>query len=123
MTRRTRFAALVAIAALALGACTSNDAKRSDVVDAMLDAGLDETQAECVGDGFEEAFGNDQKLFNEVAAAANTDDFPDGTEDTIRGILDRCVDGEGSGGTTTTTAGSGETGETTTTTAAGGSGG
>lgn len=122
MTRRTRFAALVAIAALALGACTSNDAKRSDVVDAMLDAGLDETQAECVGDGFEEAFGNDQKLFNEVAAAANTDDFPDGTEDTIREILDQCVDGEGSGGTTTTT-GSGETGETTTTTAAGGSGG
>lgn len=122
MTRRTRFAALVAIAALALGACTSNDAKRSDVVDAMLDAGLDETQAECVGDGFEEAFGNDQTLFNEVAAAANTDDFPDGTEDTIREILDRCVDGEGSGGTTTT-AGSGETGETTTTTAAGGSGG
>jgi hypothetical protein len=123
MTRRSRFAALVAIAALALGACTSNDAKRSDVVDAMLDAGLDETQADCVGDGFEEAFGNDQKLFNEVAAAANTDDFPDGTEDTIRGILDQCVDGEGSGGTTTTTAGSGETGETTTTTAAGGSGG
>jgi hypothetical protein len=122
MTRRTRFAALVAIAALALGACTSNDAKRSDVVDAMLDAGLDETQAECVGDGFEEAFGNDQGLFNEVAAAADTDDFPQGTEGTIREILDRCVDGEGSGDTTTTTAGTGETGETTTTTAAGGSG-
>jgi hypothetical protein len=122
MTRRTRFAALVAIAALALGACTSNDAKRSDVVDAMLDAGLDETQAECVGDGFEEAFGNDQGLFNEVAAAADTDDFPQGTEGTIREILDRCVDGEGSGDPTTTTAGTGETGETTTTTAAGGSG-
>lgn len=121
MTRRTRFAALVAIAALALGACTSNDAKRSDVVDAMLDAGLDEPEAECVGDGFEEAFGDDQELFNDVAAATDTDDFPGGTEDTIRGILDQCVDGEGSGDTTTT--GTGETGDTTTTTAAGGSGG
>jgi hypothetical protein len=123
MTSRSRFAALVAIAALAVGACTSNDAKRSDVVDAMLDAGLDDTQAECVGDGFEQAFGDDQELFNDVAAASDTDEFPQGTEDTIRDILDRCVDGEESGGTTTTTAGTGEAGDTTTTTAAGGSGG
>ncbi|HET6952166.1 MAG TPA: hypothetical protein VFI47_17425 [Acidimicrobiales bacterium] len=118
MTRRTRLLALVAVPALALAACTSNDAKRSDVVDAMSDAGLTDDQAACVGDGFEAAFGDDQELFNDVAAAADTDEFPEGTEDQVREIIDGCVNGEGDGGTETTGATDGtETTETTATTA------
>ncbi len=91
MTRRLRIVALAAVALLAVSACTNNDAKKSDVVNAMLDAGLSAEQAECVGDGFDEAFGDDQDLYNEVAAATDTNDFPEGTEDTIDGILTDCV--------------------------------
>jgi hypothetical protein len=113
MIRRHRVVALAVIAGLSLSACTSNDASRSDVVDAMTDAGLDQDQADCVGDGFEDAFGDDQDLFNDVAAATDEGDFPDDTEQTVRSILDDCVDGAGAGDTTETT---GST-ETTTTTA------
>ena len=38
MTRRLRFAALAAVGALAFSAFANNDAKESDVVNAMLDA-------------------------------------------------------------------------------------
>jgi hypothetical protein len=102
MTRRLRFAALAAVAALAFSACSNNDAKESDVVNAMTDAGLDQDQAECIGERFQEAFGDDQDLYNEVAAATDTEDFPEGTEPEINRILEECVDGDGSGGTETT---------------------
>jgi hypothetical protein len=128
MTRRLRIAALVAVAALAFSACANNDAKESDVVNAMKDAGLDTEQAECIGQGINDAFSDDQKLYNEVAAATNTDDFPegsaskfpDGTKGAIEDILDQCLGssaaGGGSGSTSDTTDGSSET----TTTTAGG---
>ena len=102
MTRRLRFAALAAVAALAFSACSNNDAKESDVVNAMKDAGLDDEQAECVGQGVDEAFGDDQDLYNDVAAAVDTDEFPDGTQETIEGILDECL-GEGGDDTSDTT--------------------
>jgi hypothetical protein len=122
MIRRHRVLALAVIAGLSLSACASNDAKRSDVVDAMTDAGLDQDQADCVGDGFEEEFGDDQDLFNDVAAASDPEDFPGDSEETVRSILDDCVQEDPSGddasdssdttepgdegaGTTTTTAG------------------
>jgi hypothetical protein len=95
MTRRLRFAALAAVAALAFSACSNNDAKESDVVNAMEDAGLDTTQAECVGQGIDEAFGDDQDLYNDVASAVDTDEFPEGTEGTINDILAECVEGSG----------------------------
>jgi hypothetical protein len=125
MTRRLRFAALAAVAALAFSACSNNDAKESDVVNAMTDAGLDQEQAECVGNGFQEAFGDDQDLYNDVAAATDTEDFPEGTEPEINRILDECVDGEGSGGGTETTETTAADGATTseTTEADAGSGG
>jgi hypothetical protein len=117
MIRRHRVVALAVIAGLFLSACTDQDARRSDVVDAMRDAGLDREQADCVGDGFEEAFGDDQDLFNDVASAADEGDFPGDSRQTVNSILDQCVDGEGAdeGGTTTTEG----TGTTTTTTAGG----
>ncbi len=112
MTSRLRFAALAAVAALAFSACSKNDAKESDVVNAMTDAGLDDEQAKCIGQGIDEAFGDDQELYNEVAAAVDTNDFPEGTQDTIEGILDDCMSG-GAGGTSDTTAAEGDTTDTT----------
>jgi len=114
MIRRRPLIALAAIAVLALSACSRNDAKESDVVDAMRDAGLTQKQAECVGQGFQDEFGDDQELFNKVAAAADTNDFPEGTEEPIRQILDRCVNGTSDSTDTSDTTG---TDETTTTTA------
>lgn len=96
MTRRLRFAALAAVAALAFAGCANNDAKRSDVVNAMLDAGLDEEEAECIGDGIDAEFSDDQALYNDVAAAMDTDDFPEGTEDQINDVLSECL-GDGGG--------------------------
>jgi hypothetical protein len=121
MTRRLRIAALAAVAALAFSACSNNDAKESDVVNAMQDAGLEPAQAECVGAGVDEAFGDDQDLYNDVASAVDTDDFPEGTEDEINAVLDECVGDDGSADdTTNTTAADDEDGETTETTAADG---
>lgn len=97
MIRRHRVVALAVIAGLFLSACSSNDAKRSDVVDAMTDAGLDQDQADCVGDGFDEAFADDQDLYNEVAAATEKGDFPGDSEQTVNSILDECVNGSGGG--------------------------
>ena len=122
MTRRLRFAALAAVGALAFSACANNDAKESDVVNAMEDAGLDTDQSECIGQGIDEAFGDDQDLYNEVAGAVDTDEFPEGTEDQINDILSQCIEGTGptaDEGSTDTTEADG-TGETTETTAAGG---
>lgn len=137
MTRRSRIAALVAVAALVGAGCANNDAKESDVVGAMEDAGLSTEQAECVGARMQDEFGDDQGLYNDVASASEIDElpgpddegvdedqFPEGTEPVIRAILDECL-AEDSGTTETTEAGGDSTettvaGETTTTTAAGG---
>jgi hypothetical protein len=120
MIRRHRVLALAVLAGLTLSACASNDAKRSDVVDAMTDAGLDQEQADCVGDAFEEEFGNDQDLFNDVAGASEPEDLPGDTEQTVKSVLDDCVGDsdagdEGSSDSTDTT----ESSESTTTTAEG----
>ena len=91
MIRRLRLAALAALAALAFTACTDNDAKKSDVVNAMLDAGLDADQAECVGDGIDQEFSDDQDLYNDVAAATDSGEFPGDTEQIVDDILADCL--------------------------------
>ena len=109
MTRPRRLAVLAAIVALALPACSSRDAKVSDLVDAMQDAGLDRAQARCVGNGFEDADFS-QDTLNKIAEAETPDDYPDNTADRIQQILESCT-GESTtsttegGSTTTTTAG------------------
>ncbi|HEX6236841.1 MAG TPA: hypothetical protein VFZ68_06590 [Acidimicrobiales bacterium] len=90
MTRRHRFAAIALVAGLGLTACANNDAKESDVVNAMRDAGLGPDDAECVGQGFDQAFGENQDLFNDVASASEPEDLPEGTQDTIEQIFDDC---------------------------------
>jgi hypothetical protein len=87
---------VVALAALAVSGCSSNDAKRSDVVDAMTDAGLSREEAACVGDAFEDEFNQDQ--LNDLGAASSPEDFPADTRDTVDSILSDCVDESGSGG-------------------------
>jgi hypothetical protein len=91
MIRRHRFAVLLAVPVLALGACSQNDAKESDVVSAMTDANLTDDQANCIGAGINDAFSDDQDLYNKVAGAADIEDLPEGTEDTIQGVLDECL--------------------------------
>lgn len=129
MTRRSRIAALAAVVALAVTGCANNDAKESDVVDAMLDAGLSQDQADCVGNGLDDAFGNDQDLYNDVASAADADELADLPEDAaaqVDAVLTECLgDGEGAAGSddgesTDTTAADDEDGGDATTTTAGG---
>jgi hypothetical protein len=73
----------------------------------------------------QDEFGGDQDLFNDVAGASDIDELPEDTEPQIRAILDDCLAGEGSSGTTETTEAGAETtdttvaGDATTTTAAG----
>jgi hypothetical protein len=98
MTRRLRFVAITLVAMLGLAACANNDAKESDVVNSMRDAGLEPDEAECVGAGFEDAFGDDQELFNEVAGAAEPEDLPGDTRETVEAIFEEC--GIGDSGTT-----------------------
>lgn len=129
MARRRRIAALAALTALSFAACTNTDADRGDVEDAMTDAGLSTRQAECVADRFDETFNQEQ--LNDLAAADEPEDFPEGTSEEVDQILRRCTegDGEGGGSTDTTEGGAGEggtestettEGESTSTTAAGG---
>jgi hypothetical protein len=115
MTRRSRIAALVAVVALAAAGCSNNDAKESDIVAAMEDAGLSTEQAKCVGARMQDEFGDNQDLYNDVAGASDIDELPEDTEPEIRAILDDCLAGESSAGTTDTT----QPGETTETTVAG----
>jgi hypothetical protein len=107
MTRR--LAILAAIVALALPACSNQDAKVSDLVDAMEDAGLSRSQARCVGDGFDDANFSQEQL-NDIAAAEKPEDYPGDTGDQIRSILESCTSDSSSSSTestesTTTTAG------------------
>jgi hypothetical protein len=95
MTRRLRFVALTAAVALTFSACADNDAKESDVVNAMQDAGLPTDQAECIGAAVDDAFGDDQSLYNDIAGTADPDDFPPAAEDELESILDDCIDGDG----------------------------
>ena len=117
MTRRSRIAALVAVAALALAGCSSNDAKKSDITNAMTDAGLDNDQAQCVADGIWDEYGDDQDTINEIAGAADPSDFPKGTEQTIDQVLNDCLGNSTS--TDTTAPADAGTGDSTTTTAGG----
>jgi hypothetical protein len=117
MTRRSSFAALVAVAVLAVGACTNNDAKRSDIENAMTDAGLDEDQAICIADGIEAEYGENQDLMNDIASADEPSEFPADTEPVIDGILQDCLGGGADGaGADDATADDESTDEETTTT-------
>jgi hypothetical protein len=97
MSRRIA-AALIAVLALSLAACASNDAKRSDVVSAMTDAGLSDEQAECIGDGFDDAFTQDE--LNEIGGASELDELDDELRAEVDAVLEKCVGGSGDGGET-----------------------
>ena len=122
MAPARRIVAIVALAVLALSACSSNDAKESDIRDAMTDAGLSDTDADCVASEMMSEF--DQGQLNDIASATDPDDFPEGRPRPIDSILDNCV--EGAGGDTSDTTGTdasdttddtGDSSETTATTA------
>ena len=110
--------ALAAVAALALSACTNNDADAGDVVDAMTDAGLDPDQARCMGREFEDKFDQDQ--LNDLAGADDPDEFPSGTKPSVDSIIEDCTGEPVPGSEGSESEGQDGGSETTTTTAAGG---
>jgi hypothetical protein len=114
--RSRGLAALLAVAALALSACTNNDADAGDVADALTDAGLEEDVdpqfPDCVGEEFERVFDQDQ--INDLASADEPEDFPSGTAETVSSIIEDCRDGSVS-----ESEGEGDESETTTTTEGG----
>jgi hypothetical protein len=118
MIRSRGVVALAAVAALSLSACPNNDADPSDVVDAMTDANLPEEQARCMGRAFEREFGNDQDVFNDIAAADDPDDWPSGTRETINSIIEECTGESVPGAAGSESEGQDGESETTTTTAA-----
>jgi hypothetical protein len=91
MVPARRIVAIVALAALALTACSSNDAKESDIRDAMTDVGLSQGEADCVAGEMMTEF--DQGELNDIASATDPADFPDGSAGPIDSILDNCVSG------------------------------
>lgn len=107
-------AALAAVAALSLSACTNKNADGGDVVDAMTDAGLPDDQAKCMGDEFDKAF--DQSQMNDLAAADDAKDWPSGTKPTVDSIIEDCT-GKAVPGSDGSQSGGGDSTETTTTTA------
>jgi hypothetical protein len=120
MARSRRVAALAVLAALLLSACSSNDAKASDVVSAVEEATdndeLSTDQAECIGDGFEQEFTQDQ--LNELGAADSPSDFPGDTGPTVDSIIEDCTGATLQSGPTSD--GDGGDSDTTETTASGG---
>jgi hypothetical protein len=119
-----RFAALVGAAAILLSACASRDVHGKDATNVVKDAGGTEEQAKCIGDGVDDQLS--QKERNEVGGAEKLSDLDKDLEATVQGIIDDCINGEGSSGsndssesdssdTTDTTA----EGDTTTTSAPG----
>ncbi|MGH9229628.1 MAG: hypothetical protein ACRD07_13060 [Acidimicrobiales bacterium] len=117
MIRSRGLIALAAIAALSLSACTNNDADASDVADAMTDAGLDEDEAECMGQEFEAEF-PDQDQLNDIASADDPADWPSGAEETINSIIEECTGESVPGSEGSESEGEDTESETTTTTAA-----
>lgn len=115
MARSRRFLAVLALAAVALAACTSQDADRDDVANAMEEAGASEEQADCVADGLEDELSQDQ--LNEVADASDLeDDLEDDLRETVEGVLNDCLaSGEGEGGDGDSTDDTSEESTTTTT--------
>jgi hypothetical protein len=113
--RHRRLLALTAVVVLAVTGCSRNDAKESDVVNAMHDAGLTDEQSTCIGNGLDAAFGDDQDLFNKVASASSVDDLPDGTEKQITTVLDDCLQEGGSTSSSTSEGGDGGSSTTATT--------
>jgi hypothetical protein len=104
MAPSRRIAALVAVTALGLSACSSNDADAGDIEEAMLDAGLSQDEASCMAQQLDDEL--DQGQLNDLAAASAPDEFPEGLEDTVADAVDECV---GSSAGTDSTEGSDST--------------
>jgi hypothetical protein len=118
-----RLAALVAVVAVLGAGCTDQDVDGSDAASVLQDAGAPEAVQTCVGDRLDDEL--DQGQLNEVGGADELSELDTDLEQTVREILDECVEGEGSGSdegdgeTTETTGGeSGDGDESTTTTSA-----
>ena len=105
MAPSRRIAALVAVTALAVSACSSNDADREDVEEAMRDVGLPDDQASCIAERLDEELDQDQ--LNDLAGAADPDEFTEEGADAVTAAVDECVDGSTESSDTTEATGEG----------------
>jgi hypothetical protein len=106
MAPSRRIAALVAVTALAVSACSSNDADREDVEEAMRDVGLPDDQASCIAERLDEELDQDQ--LNDLAGAADPDEFTEEGADAVTAAVDECVDGSTESSDTTEATGEGD---------------
>jgi hypothetical protein len=106
MAPSRRIAAIVAVTALAMSACSSNDADREDIEEAMRDAGLPDEQAGCIAERLDEELDQDQ--LNDLAGAADPDEFSEDGADAVSAAVDECVDGSTESSDTTGATGEGD---------------
>jgi hypothetical protein len=87
-----RLAALVAVVAVLLAACASQDVDGEDAASVLTDAGAPEAVSSCVGERFDDELSQDQ--LNEVGGADQLNELDNELETTVQSILDECVSGE-----------------------------
>ena len=97
MAPSRRIAALVAVTALALSACSSNDADAGDIEEAMRDAGLTDEQASCIAEQLDAELDQDQ--LNDLASASDVEDLGEDLEAPVTAAVEDCVGPVGDSGT------------------------
>ena len=115
MPRPIIVAASLLAAALALGACSQQNASASDVEDVLIDAGATKDQAKCTSTKIADKLDQDQ--LNDLAKSDTAKDIPNSIEEIITPILDECLsEGGGSTDETTSTTAEGDSSSTESTT-------
>lgn len=110
MSRTGRFLGVIVLAAVPLAACSEQKASQDDLVDALVDSGMTEDQADCVADGLDVSEDELQSL----ADAENVDEVLE-VDENAQTVMTGCVTEDAS--TTETT--DAESSSTTTTEAGG----
>jgi predicted small secreted protein len=107
-----RLAALVAVVAILLAACANQDVDGKDAASVLLDAGAPKAVSTCVGDRIDDELSQKQK--NTVGKADQLSDLNNDLQDTVQGILDECVSGDGAdSGSDSSSTDEGDTSDTT----------
>lgn len=106
MGSKKRLAAAAALLVVIVAACSNGDASRGQVKDTMVNAGIDEDQANCVANQLDPEAGvltqeelNDiakESDIGELSGRALANDSDEDMADFVRSVLDDCVGGESS---------------------------
>ncbi len=88
-----RFATTIAALTLVMGmsGCTPADADKADLVKALKEDGVSDTEAKCIADAlFDDKYADDQKTLNEIASAEDESDLPKEVRDAIDDAIAAC---------------------------------